>query len=270
MRVPDDARIRAPEFPPATAWLNGGPLRMRELEGSRATLVEFFDLARVNSHRTLPYLRAWDDRYRDRGLQVVGVHAPGYSFSADPGLVAHVIERLEIAYPVAIDSAFEIWRAYGNRGWPGRYLFDPAGMLRWVQYGEGEYVGCERAIQDALTGLDPGFAPPPPLAPVRPEDAEGALLAPQTADVALPRDRERLALDGDWSEGEDYLEAGAAGARARVRSYSAGEAHAVVAGTGVAEPGIRICDGEVEAPGPGFRLYGFQFTPARAATAGVE
>jgi hypothetical protein len=87
------------------------------------------------------------------------------------------------------------------------------------------------------------------------------LLEAQTADIALPRERDRLDLAGDWSEGEDYLEATAAGATARPRSFSAGAAYAVLAGAGVEHPGLRETDGLVEAPEPGFRLYGYQFTP---------
>jgi hypothetical protein len=99
------------------------------------------------------------------------------------------------------------------------------------------------------------------MAPVRPEEAEGVLLEAQTADVRLPDDRGRLELEGDWTDGEDYVEATAPGARARVRSYSAGAAYAVIAGAGVDEPGLHEGDGSVEAPAAGFRLYGFQFTP---------
>lgn len=262
MRLPSEARIRAPEFPPGTAWLNtASPPRMRELRGDRIALVEFFDVGRVNSHRTLPYLCAWHDRYGEQGLQVIGVHCPGYSFGIDRELVEAGVARMGIPYPVALDSAFEIWRAYGNKGWPGRYLFGGDGLLRWAQYGEGDYAACELAIQDELAALDPAFTPPAPLDPVRPEDAEGVLLSPQTADIALPGASDRLELEGDWSPGEDYLEAASAGATARVRSFSAGGAYAVTAGTGVAAPGVHRTDGSVQAPAAGFRLYGFQFTP---------
>jgi hypothetical protein len=262
VRPPPQADIRAPEFPPKLDWLNVAFLRMAKLVGHEATLIEFFDVARVNSQRTLPYLREWHSRYSGHGLRVIGVHCPGYSFGVDRDLVARAVERLEIEYAVLLDPGFQVWREYGNKGWPGRYLFDVDGRLRYVHYGEGDYLDCERAIQEALVAIDPSFDPPDPLPPVRPEDAEGVLLAAQTADVVLPADRERLELEGDWSEGEDYLEAGSAGARAAVRSFSAGAAYAVVAGAGVEEPGLREGDGTVEAPAAGFRLHGLQFTPA--------
>jgi hypothetical protein len=261
VRPPAAAEIRAPEFPAHLEWLNVAMLRMSKLVGRNAALIEFIDFARVNSHRTLPYLKAWHERYHESGLRVIGVHCPGYSFGVDPELVRRWVEAEEIEFAVALDPGFEIWREYGNQGWPGRYLFDGSGLLRWVHYGEGDYQGSELAIQEALRDLDPEFVAPEPLMPVRPEDAEGVLLEPQTADIAVPRDLARLELDGRWSEGEDFVEALDAGARARVRSFSAGAAYAVLAGEGV-EPGIHESDGEVVAAAPGFRLYGFQFTPA--------
>lgn len=243
-------------------WLNVAFLRMAKLVGKQATLIEFFDVARVNSRRTLPYLREWHSRYSGHGLRVIGVHCPGYSFGVDRDVVERAVEGMGIEYAVLLDPGFEVWREYANKGWPGRYLFDVDGRLRYVHYGEGDYLDCERAIQEAVLAIEPSFDPPDPMAPVRPEDAEGVLLSAQTADVALPGDRERLELAGAWTEGEDYLEAQAAGARAEVRSFSAGAAYAVVAGEGVDEPGLRESDGVVEAPAAGFRLHGFQFTPA--------
>ncbi len=241
-------------------WVNAAPLRMTKLVKRYAVLVEFFDFARVNSHHTLPYLREWHARYHAHGLRVIGVHCPGYSFGVDPELVRSWVERMGIEYAVLLDPGFEVWRDYGNQGWPGRYLFDQQGILRWVHYGEGAYAGTELAIQEAVREVDPGFEAPEPMPPVRPEDAEGVLLQPQTADIAIPGDIERLELEGEWSEGEDYVEAAAAGARARVSSFSAGGAYAVLSG-GRSEPGLHESAGEVVADAPGLRFYGFQFTP---------
>jgi len=128
-------------------WLNVAFLRMDRLLGSHAVLVEFWDFARVNSLRTLPYLKAWHERYRDSGLAVVGVHCPGYSFGRERDTVAAAAERLEIGYPVLLDPDFVLWRTYGNQGWPGRYLFDREGKLRFIHYGEGGYLETERAIE---------------------------------------------------------------------------------------------------------------------------
>jgi hypothetical protein len=258
MRPPDDAELYAPEFPPRMEWLNVAFLRMNTLMGRGAVLVEFWDFARINSLRTLPYLKAWHERYGDAGLRVIGIHSPGYSFGRDRDLVARAVERLEVPYAVLLDPAFEVWRLYGNEGWPGRYLFDRTGRLRFIHYGEGAYADTELAIQECLDlELEP-------LEPLRAEDAPGAELEPQTADIALPRDRERLALVRDWADGEDFIEAADAGAAARF-SFRAGAAFAVLSGDEV-EPGLyEVEGGVVEAGSPGLRLHGVQFTPVPPA-----
>jgi hypothetical protein len=259
VRLPADADIHAPELPPRLTWLNAPFMRMATLLGRHAVLLEFWDFARVNSLRTLPYLKAWHERYADAGLTVIGVHCPGYSFGRDPELVERAVERLEVPYAVVLDPAMEVWKLYGNRGWPGRYLFDRTGKLRDVHYGEGAYAETERAIGECLAELDDDFLAPAPLEPLRPEDADGALLEPQTADIALPADRERLELVRDWLDGGDYIEAADAGAAASF-SFNAGGAFAVLSG-GELEPGLYETDGTVTAEAPGVRLHGIQFAP---------
>jgi hypothetical protein len=270
VRPPADRDIPAPELPPETEWLGAPFVRLAQLLGSHAVLIEFWDSARVNSLRTLPYMRAWHARYADSGLAVIGVHSPGYSFGRDRDTVARAVERLEVTYPVALDPDFEIWRAYGVRGWPARYLFDRRGLLRWFHFGEGDYQDTERAIQEVLLEIDPGIEVPEPLAPVRPEDAPGLVMEPQTADVALPAERGRLELVRDWVDGEDYIEAADAGAAATV-GFRAGSAWAVLSEGGLAEPGLYETDGTVVAEHPGLRLHGFQFTPqAETARPGTD
>jgi hypothetical protein len=260
VRPPPEAEIYAPEFPPKLDWLNVAFLRMNTLMGRGAVLVEFWDFARVNSLRTLPYLKAWHERYRPAGLRVIGVHSPGFSFGRDRDLVARAVERLEIEYPVVLDPHLEVWRIYGNKGWPGRYLFDRTGRLALLHYGEGEYLDTELAIQECVGEMME------PLAPVRPEDEPGVLLEPQTADISLPADRERLELVRDWEDGDDWIEAADAGAAASF-SFTAGAAYAVLSSGGV-EPGLYEVDGTVEAESPGLRLHGVQFTPLPPAPSG--
>ena len=192
----------------------------------------------------------------------MGVHSPGYSFGRDRDTVARAAEAMGVTHPVLLDPDYRVWKLYGNRGWPGRYLFDQQGLLHYIHYGEGDYRATEEAIVELL-GDD--VDAPEPLLPLRPEDEEGAVLEPQTADVALPADQDRLALAGDWTEGEDYLEAASAGATAAVR-WHGGEAYAVLSGT--VEPGLHATDGTVTAETPGLRLHGFQFTPAPPAPSG--
>jgi hypothetical protein len=259
VRTPPGSDLTAPEFPPGLGWLNVAFLRMDKQMGRNAVLVEFWDFARVNSLRTLPYLKAWHERYGELGLRVVTVQAPGYSFGRDPDVAARAIEALDVRHPVALDLDLELWRAYGNRGWPGRYLFDRRGILRYVHYGEGDYLDCERAIQELLLEIDDEFELPAPLEPLRPEDAPGVLLEPQTADIVLPRERARLELVRDWDDGDDYIEARDAGAGA-LFEYAGGSAWAVLSGS--VEPGLyEVADGRVEAESPGLRLHAVQFTP---------
>jgi hypothetical protein len=257
VRPPAEAEIYAPEFPAGLDWLNVAFLRMNTLMGRGAVLVEFWDFARINSLRTLPYLKEWHSRYRDAGLRVIGVHTPGYSFGRDRDTVARAVERLGIEYPVLLDPDFETWREYGNKGWPGRYLFDGTGKLAHIHYGEGEYEDTERAIGECV-GLELE-----PMEPVRPEDVPGTLLEPQTADIVLPADRDRLELVRDWTDGEDWIAAADAGAAARFE-FSAGGAYAALSGAGI-EPGLYEVDGTVEAESPGLRLHGVQFTPVPPA-----
>ena len=174
MRAPE-ASIPAPPFPRDARWLNVAPLRMDKQRG-RPVLVEFWDFCRVNSLRTLPYLKAWHERYAQDGLRVVGVHTGAFPPSRDDDEVARAVERLGIDYPVVLDTGLEIWDMYGNEGWPGRYLWDTRGALFSMHYGEGAYAETEREIQELL-GVERDV-----LAPLRPEDEEGLLLPAPTPD----------------------------------------------------------------------------------------
>jgi hypothetical protein len=249
-----------PEFPPTVTWL-GAPFVLAATElGRHALLVEFFDFARINSIRTRPYLKGWHGRYAGAGLRVVGVHCPAYSFGREPEVAAQEVGALELPYPVALDPALEVWRLYRNRGWPARYLFDRRGVLRHMHYGEGEYVATELAIQAVLREIDEELDLPEPMEPVRPEDAPGAMMEPQTADIELPGDRERLELVRDWTDGQDWIEAADAGAAATA-TFRADAAYAVLSGGGLERPGLYETGGTVVAESPGLRLHGFQFTP---------
>ncbi|MBV9424000.1 MAG: redoxin domain-containing protein [Solirubrobacterales bacterium] len=178
MRAPVD-HITAPAFPPRLPWINTPRLRMEQDLG-RPVLIEFWDFCRANSIRTLPYIKAWHERYEGSGLRVIGVHASGFDPSRDPAAVRAAVERLGVRYPVVVDVEHEIWGLYGNLGWPARYLWRQDGRLFEYHYGEGAYDETERAIQELL-GVER-----PLLRPLRPEDAPGAVLAIQTDDVDGP------------------------------------------------------------------------------------
>jgi hypothetical protein len=175
VRAPVD-HIPAPPFPRNLRWINTAPLRMDQQLG-RPVLIEFWDFCRVNSLRTLPYMKAWHERYATAGLRVIGVHAAGFEPSRDPEEVEAAVERLEIPYPVVIDGELELWQLYGNLGWPARYLWNERGTLFEYHYGEGAYGETEQAIQELL-GVER-----PTVPPVRPTDDPAALLAVQSDDI---------------------------------------------------------------------------------------
>jgi thiol-disulfide isomerase/thioredoxin len=120
----------------ADGWLNSPPLTASALRG-KVVLIDFWTYTCINWRRTLPYLRAWDDKYRDQGLVVIGVHAPEFSFERDAANVRWAIKDMKIDYPIAIDSNYSIWRAFDNQYWPALYFIDAEGRIRYHQFGEG-------------------------------------------------------------------------------------------------------------------------------------
>jgi thiol-disulfide isomerase/thioredoxin len=175
LRAPVD-RIAAPLFPAKLPWVNVAGTQASIIQRGRPMLVEFWDFCRPNSLRTLPYVKAWHERYESAGLRVIGVHCPGFQPSRDEQAVRAAVTRLGVDYPVLIDSELEVWQDYGNEGWPARYLFDGRARLFEHHYGEGSYVETELAIQELLELRRE------PLAPLRPEDAPDARLTPQSED----------------------------------------------------------------------------------------
>jgi cytochrome c biogenesis protein CcdA/thiol-disulfide isomerase/thioredoxin len=144
----------APEFTGTQEWLNTGgePLSMEELRADgEVVLIDFWTYTCINCIRTLPYLRAWDERYGDRGLTIVGVHSPEFPFERDAGNVEAAIEDNDLGYPVVQDNDLATWNAWGNRYWPAKYLVDANGVVRFTHFGEGEYEATEQAIRTLLT-----------------------------------------------------------------------------------------------------------------------
>ncbi len=157
-------------------WVNVSGSQASIIQRGRPMLVEFWDFCRPNSMRTLPYLRAWHERYGPEGLRVIGVHCPGFEASHDEQAVRDAVARLEISYPVLIDSELEVWQDYGNEGWPARYLFDGRARLFNYHYGEGAYLETELAIQELLGQTRE------PLPALRAEDEPGVDLVVPTPD----------------------------------------------------------------------------------------
>jgi hypothetical protein len=146
-------------------------------------LVHFFDVAQLNSVRTLPYLRAWHERYVGDGLALIGVHSPRFPFTQDPDVVAGAAGRLGIDWPVALDREFALWRLYEPHGWPALFLWGRGGALRWYHLGEGDYAGTEEAIREELSGSGNGHEWPPLVEPLRPSDTPDARVIPPTPEI---------------------------------------------------------------------------------------
>src|SRR3954452_6440290 len=146
----------APDFAGVTQWLNSKPLSIAALRG-KVVLVDFWTYTCINCLRTLPYVTAWDRRYRDKGLVVVGVHTPEFGFEKETGNVRDAIARNGIHYPVAQDNDYGTWDAWGNQFWPAKYLIDRDGQVRYTHFGEGDYDKTEGAIR-SLLGSDLGPA----------------------------------------------------------------------------------------------------------------
>lgn len=139
----------APPLTGATQWLNSIPLNNEMLRG-KVVLVDFWTYSCINCLRTLPYLKAWDEKYRAQGLVLIGVHAPEFAFEKDQRNVERAIRDLGIAYPVAMDNQYAIWNAYKNEYWPAHYLIDANGKIRHQHFGEGAYQETEQMIQALL------------------------------------------------------------------------------------------------------------------------
>jgi cytochrome c biogenesis protein CcdA/thiol-disulfide isomerase/thioredoxin len=143
---------KAPGFTGNQRWFNtpaGAPLDLHELRG-RVVLVDFWTYTCINCIRTLPYVRAWDARYRRRGLTVVGVHTPEFPFERDATNVEHAVAQNQLHYPVAQDNDYATWDAWGNQYWPAKYLIDARGRVRYAHFGEGDYEKTESAIRALL------------------------------------------------------------------------------------------------------------------------
>ncbi len=195
----------------APVWLNSTPLSADALHG-RVVLVDIWTYSCVNWLRTLPYIRAWEERYRDRGLAVVGVHAPEFGFERDVDNVRRATGELGIGYPVVIDNDFAIWRSLDNHYWPALYLVDRDGRLRFRHFGEGAYEDIERALQQLL-GVDEPLTVVDAGGRAEAADWDG-LRSPETYLGRARGERRRdaqagelalneWALAGDWSVGEE-------------------------------------------------------------------
>ncbi|MGB7649918.1 MAG: cytochrome c biogenesis protein DipZ [Gallionella sp.] len=166
----------APELQGSTQWLNSPALNLSDLRG-KVVLVDFWTYSCINCLRTLPYLKAWDEKYRAQGLVIIGVHAPEFAFEKSTENVRQAVREHGIQYPVALDNDFKIWNAYQNQYWPAHYLIDAHGVIRQQHFGEGAYAETEQMIQTLLKQARPELNAQT-LASI---SVEGVAVAAQTA-----------------------------------------------------------------------------------------
>jgi thiol-disulfide isomerase/thioredoxin len=199
--------VRAPEI--GRVWLNSAPLSFRQLRG-RVVLVDFWDYTCVNCIRTLPYVQAWHERYRDKGLTVIGVHTPEFTFAQYESNVDRGIREFGLTYPVVVDSNREIWKAFANRYWPTKYLLDKDGYLRFGHFGEGGYGECEHVIQELIHEIDPQLELCKIMESLREEDHPGAVCYRPSGELYLGHARGRIGNEGGFKEDQvaDYEFAG--------------------------------------------------------------
>jgi thiol-disulfide isomerase/thioredoxin len=180
--VPFDATGRPIEvLQGATPWLTPVPQGPKALRG-KVVVVNFWTYSCINSLRALPYLRAWQQRYAGKGLEVVGVHAPEFGFEKDPGKVREATTALGVGWPNLQDNDYLVWRDFANQGWPGIYFVDAKGKIRGYRLGEGDYVEGEQLIRKLLSEAGQNLSDVP-LAPI---EAKGIEAQADWADLGSP------------------------------------------------------------------------------------
>jgi cytochrome c biogenesis protein CcdA/thiol-disulfide isomerase/thioredoxin len=170
-----------PSLSGAAEWLNSPPLTPEDLKG-KVVVIDFWTYSCINCLRSIPYVKAWAEKYKDHGLVVIGVHTPEFAFERKIGNVRAAVSDLKISYPVAIDNEYKIWRAFENEYWPAHYFIDAQGRTRYHHFGEGEYGESERVIQRLLAEAGNSNVPTGLVS----VNASGAEAAPSTSDDQSP------------------------------------------------------------------------------------
>jgi cytochrome c biogenesis protein CcdA/thiol-disulfide isomerase/thioredoxin len=244
----------APSIAGIQQWLNTPNRQAVALESLRGkvVLIDFWAYSCINCQRSLPHVVAWDQAYRDLGLQVVGIHSPEYAFEKDPGNVAAGVADFGIDYPVALDNSLSTWTSYRNRYWPAHYLIDAEGTVRHISFGEGGYAETEKLIRELLKDADPAVALPPAtdIADTTPDVgsttretflgsskdvnfAGDTSYSAGTRDFGFPGDQpdDSFALEGTWTVQTQYATPSGDSGSIRL-NYHAAEVRVVVAGSG--------------------------------------
>jgi hypothetical protein len=213
----------------ATGWLNSAPLTEEDLRG-RVVLVQFCTYTCINWIRTLPYVRAWAEKYEDDGLVVIGGHTPEFSFEHDVENIRPALESMNVDYPIAIDNNYGVWSGFDNNYWPALYLLDDEGGIQYHHFGEGNYEESERMIQDLLGQSDVDLVSVDGLGVEAAADW-GSLESPETY-LGSARSANRVAdggpqlrlnewsLSGDWKQEAEAALLQAAGGQIAYRFHA--------------------------------------------------
>jgi thiol-disulfide isomerase/thioredoxin len=194
--VPVSQRPPAPAFTGLASWLNSPPLTVSGLKG-QVVLIDFWTYSCVNCIRTLPHLQSLQAKYGGKGLTIIGMHSPEFDFEMSQPNVSAAVRRLNVTWPVALDSKMATWNAYSNQYWPAEYLVDQQGRIAYFHAGEGDYDKTERAIV-SLLGASASVAPE--AAPV-----QDALQTPELY-AGSARSDGRIGLHGPWQDHIQYVE----------------------------------------------------------------
>lgn len=281
---------KAPELAGISGYINtGGDISLASLKDEgKIVLVDFWTYSCINCQRTTPYLNAWYEKYRDMGLEIIGVHSPEFEFEKDYGNVKDAVQRFGIKYPVVQDNDFDTWRSYGNRYWPRKYLVDIDGFVAYDHIGEGAYEETEKRIQELLaeraarldmkTEIDTGTVKPQGAVAVdsakiaTPEIYLGYRFAraplgnqenfviEKSHTYTLPENttwKDNLAyLGGTWYSFAEYVEHKGEQGRVALR-YTAGKVNIVAEGQGTVSVWI---DGKPAGPDGGIDVKGDEVT----------
>jgi cytochrome c biogenesis protein CcdA/thiol-disulfide isomerase/thioredoxin len=242
---------KAPEFTGITDWLNSQPLTLAGLRG-KVVLIDFWTYSCINCQRTLPHVESWYSAYHQDGLEIIGVHTPEFAFEHDTGNIKAQAQSLGVKYPIAVDNNYATWNAYSNQYWPAEYLIDASGVVRHVNFGEGDYSGTEQLIRQLLTSAKSTVDLPPatevadttPSEQQTPETYLGSQYAPLHVSGDTPSgnsnqafqfppslEPDTFALAGTWKAADPESITSGAGAKLEL-SYQAKDVYLVLGGSG--------------------------------------
>ncbi len=247
----------------ADQYIGVSPEFLRDSLEGKVVLIDIWDYTCINCIQTLPYIKEWNARYKDKGLVILGIHDPEFEFEKDAKNLDSAVKQFGLSYPIIADNDYKIWNALANQYWPAKYLFDAKGILRAEHFGEGDYQSFEAFIQKILLERDSSLELPEPVAPVRETDKPGAVCYRATPETYVgfernhPGNAEEIKVDhpfryhapehlkkdslyfeGDWIVRREYAQPAGKSDASIVIDYQAKEANLVIHPQGAA--GFRV------------------------------